>query len=117
MTPAMRRPDMDAELLCHSAQRTSIPQRFGLPQPFLALMQSGERRAAQGVERPPTFDATIALQTICLTVPTHALGLAVRTRRSGRAATFDDRRRSQASLHSRQLDGNSLQLARRQLPQ
>lgn len=34
MAPAMRRPDMDAELLCHSAQRTSIPQRFGLPSHF-----------------------------------------------------------------------------------
>lgn len=117
MAPAMCRPDMDAEFLCHSAQRTSIPQRFGLPQPFLALMQSGERRAAQGIERPPTFDATIALQTICLTVPTRALGSAMRTRDASSIATFDDRRRSRASLQCGHLDGNGLQLARRQLLQ
>ena len=80
-------------------------------------MQSGEWRATQGIERPPTFDATIALQTIRLTVPTRALGLAVRTRRSGSTATFDDSRRSRASLQCGHLDGNGFQLARRQLPQ
>ena len=117
MAPAMCRPDMDAEFLCHSAQRTSITQRFGLPQPFLALMQSREWRAAQGVERPPTFATAIALQTIRLAVPTYALGSAMRTRPSGGAATFDERRRSRASLQCGQLDGNSFQLARRQLSQ
>ena len=117
MTPAMCRSDMDAEFLCHSAQRTSITQRFGLPQPVLTLMQSGEWRAAQGIERPPTLDTTIALQTIRLTVPTHALGSAMRTQRSGRTATLDDCRRSRASLQCGHLDSNSFQLAWRQLPQ
>ena len=117
MAPAMRRPEMDAEFLCNHTQRTSILQRFGLPQPFLTLMQSGEGRAGQGVERPLTFDTAIALQTIRLTVPTYALGSAMRTRPSGGAATFDERRRSRARLQCGHLDGNGLQLARRQLPQ
>ena len=117
MTPTMCRSDMDAQFLRHSAQRTRILQRFGLPQPFLALMQSREWRAAQGIKRPPTLDTTIALQTIRLTVPTYTLGLTMRTRPSGRAATLDDCRRPRASLQCGHLDGYCFQLARRQLPQ
>ena len=80
-------------------------------------MQPGEWRTTQGIERPPTFATAIPLQTIRMTVPTHALRSAMRTRRSGSAASFDDRRRSRARLQYRHLDSNSLQLARRQLPE
>ena len=52
-----------------------------------------------------------------MTVPPHALRLVMRTRRSGSTATFEDSRRSRASLQCRHLDGNGLQLAWRQLPQ
>ena len=117
MTPTMCCPDMDAEFLCNRAQRPSISQRFGLPQPFLTLMQSGERRAAQGIERPPTGAATKPLQTIRLTVPMHLFGLAMRTRGADRTSTFDDCGCSRAHLQRRHLDSNGLQLARRKFAQ
>ena len=53
VAPAMSHRDMDAKVLCNRAEWAAIPQRFGLPQPFLPLVQPGERRAAQSVERPP----------------------------------------------------------------
>jgi hypothetical protein len=117
VTLALSRPDMDAETFCNVAKWATVPQRFGLPQPFHPLVQSGVRCAAQSVERPPARVATTSLQAISFSVPVHMLASAMWTSGSGRKAAFNDSDCARAGLQGRHLGGNLFELALRQLPQ
>jgi len=90
VAPAVGGSDMNTEVPGDRSQRPAVLQRRRLAGPFLPLVQPAQRRTTQGVEGSQALMATIALQTIGLSVPTYALAVAVGAKRPGGKPAFDN---------------------------
>ena len=92
VTPAKRGRAVHAHLRRGATHAQAVLQCPGLDEPLLALAQPRQRRAGQGIERPPAGAALVALQPVGMAVANHrAAVVASRTPRLRWHAPLDDR--------------------------